>query len=421
MKELKEHRVMNEMSSLNTVHILKNRVNTGRTLKIQRYLKSLNYTAISLVIFLGVYSPIGLADTAISHSSPSSDSSVSSSSDIMSTASENGSNANTLSSLSSTFALSAQQEKKLDQLFKNDKVDNTTTAAISKVLPLSPDQVEAFKKRNAAVAFAQEPDPISLSQLQGTIRSINLLNNSTPPLIHLVQNYATNISFVGENGQAWPIADIVPGSDAITASPSYKTDPYNSTIIVMKPWISTNVTYYLKGRVKPIVLFIHTALDTKQGLDASVTVSVNGLSPGTSPLPIKNVGAVSDSLLNAVNNAPGNQWQPVPLDNNNLPVGLKMWTSPDRKSAIVRVTSGQLVSPDWQSQASNPDNTVTAYSFKYVPLMLLVNSNDGQNFQVRMKQAIETLAGNEPSVTSMKAQNISDIEKAAEERISHAQ
>jgi hypothetical protein len=152
-----------------------------------------------------------------------------------------------------------------------------------------------------------------------------------------------------------------------------------------------------------------------------VNVSINGLTPGSSPLAVKNVGAVSDALLNAVNNAPGSQWIPVELENNNLPVGLKMWTSSDHQRSIIRVTSGQLVSPDWRSQASNPDNTVTAYSFNYVPLMLLVNSNDGQNFQVRVKEAVETLAGNEPSPTSMKAQNISDIEKAAQERIRNEQ
>jgi hypothetical protein len=376
---------------------------SGKSMKKESFL---NVKNLLLVFMVGFYWNIGFADSAPS---------------VPATSTVDGKSPNPQQNAASSLTLSPKQQTKLAQLFKNDKVDSTTKAAITNVLPLSPAQIEAFKQQNAAVAVAQEPDPISNTQLQGTIRSINLLSDSTPPMLHLVMNYATNISFIGENGQPWPIADIVPGSDAITASPSYKSDPYNSSIIVTKPWVSTNVTYYLKGRVKPIVLFVHTALDTSQGLDASVNVSINGLTPGSSPLAVKNVGAVSDALLNAVNNAPGSQWIPVELENNNLPVGLKMWTSSDHQRSIIRVTSGQLVSPDWRSQASNPDNTVTAYSFNYVPLMLLVNSNDGQNFQVRVKEAVETLAGNEPSPTSMKAQNISDIEKAAQERIRNEQ
>lgn len=322
-----------------------------------------------------------------------------------------------------SLTLTPSQMQKLSQLFKNDHVDPTTQAAIQSVLPNTPQQIQALKQQKAAVDQAIQPNPIQASQLMTTVRSINLLNNAPPPLLHLVQNYATSISFLGENGKPWPIENAVPGSDAIILGQPIKNDPFNASIIVQAPFISTNITFYLKGRIKPVVLFVHTATDPKEGLDSSVSVTLDSNPPGTDPLPVKNVGAVSDALLNAVDYAPGSNWQSVKLNNANLPLGLKMWTSPDNKQAIVRVTSGELMSPDWSSQASNPDNTVTAYAFNYVPLMLLVNSNEGQTFQVSVSQAVETLAGNDNTVDNTRTldvKNISAIEKQAQARIAHA-
>ncbi len=321
-----------------------------------------------------------------------------------------------------SLTLTSSQMQKLSQLFKQDRVDPTTQAAIQSVLPNTPQQIQALKQQKAAVDQALQPMPIQVTQLRNTVRAINLLNNAPPPLLHLVQNYATSISFLGENGKPWPIENAVPGSEAILLGQPIKNDPFNASILVQTPFVSTNITFYLKGRVKPVVLFVHTATNLNEGLDSSVSVTLDGNPPGTDPLPVKNVGAVSDALLNTVDYAPGSNWQPVKLSNNNLPLGLKMWTSPDNKQAIVRVSSGVLMSPDWSSQASNPDNTVMAYAFNYVPLMLLVNSNDGQTFQVSVKQAVQTLAGGDSTTDSnsiLDIKNISVIEKQAQARIAH--
>jgi hypothetical protein len=221
-------RDMKKMKNIESSKEVNDMKRSGKSMKKESFL---NVKNLLLVFMVGFYWNIGFADSAPS---------------VPATSTVDGKSPNPQQNAASSLTLSPKQQTKLAQLFKNDKVDSTTKAAITNVLPLSPAQIEAFKQQNAAVAVAQEPDPISNTQLQGTIRSINLLSDSTPPMLHLVMNYATNISFIGENGQPWPIADIVPGSDAITASPSYKSDPYNSSIIVTKPWVSTNVTYISK-------------------------------------------------------------------------------------------------------------------------------------------------------------------------------
>lgn len=297
--------------------------------------------------------------------------------------------------------LTDAQVQKLRVLFhekQQKNVDPETQNNIAAVLPAAPAQIRALQHQNNAVNQAIQGPRIHSWQLANTVRTINLADNTAPPLLHVVQGYGTNISFVGANGKAWPIEAAVPGdSDFINVDQSTPKNPLNSTVLVNKAGATTNITYYLKGRVKPVVLFFRTSNDPATGLDASVSIIVNGNPPGTAPLTVRNVGGVSDAVLNALDSAPGSRWQAVPLANQHLPVDIRYWISPGHRHVIVRLTSGVLVSPNWLSQASNVDGTVTAYEFNYVPLMFLVDSNDGQSFQVRVREATQTLAGRNTS------------------------
>jgi len=284
--------------------------------------------------------------------------------------------------------------------------NQTQDQVVNRVLPNSPGQIRELRARNQAIQKAMQSSPINPSQIASTVRNINLTDSAPPPLLHLVKGYTTNISFVGANGRSWPIVSFVPGGSAIAGDQSSKDDPYNSSLIVKKAWVSSNVTYYLKGRVRPITLYVYTSTNTARGLDGNVTVKLDGIPPGTSPLPVQNVTAVSNALLNALDHAPGSNWTQVKLNNTNIPVGIHYWISPNHKQAIVRLSSGTLVMPSWGSQASSPDNTMTAYEFNYVPLMLWVDSDGGQSFQVRVNDATSLIAGGNPI---MHVNNVSSL------------
>ena len=190
--------------------------------------------------------------------------------------------------------------------------------AINRVLPVSPNQVRALKQKETAINQAMQSGPISSRQLRSTVRTINLTDSAPPPLLHVVSEYTTNVSFMGANGSPWPILSGVAGGAAIAVIQPSKEDPYNASLVVNQPWVSTNVSFYLKGRVRPVTLYLYTAGDTKRGLDGNVTIKIDGLPPGTSPNPIKNVTAVSDALLNSLSHAPGSNWESVKLASQNI-------------------------------------------------------------------------------------------------------
>lgn len=268
-----------------------------------------------------------------------------------------------------------------------------THPAVDQLLPVTPKDVKVLRDKQQAIEKAEQAAPIDPTVLANTVRNINLTDSAPPPALHLVQGYATNVAFVGQNMKPWPIVNVVPGGAAIQVDQASKDDPYNSAMTVNKAWVSTNVTFYLKGRVRPITLYLYTAANTAKGLDASVTIKVDGTPPGTRPLAVQNITGTSDALLNALDHAPGDNWQTVTLDNANIPVGIHYWVSPDRHHAIVRLTAGTLVMPEWGSQASSPDHTITAYEFDHVPLMLWVDSAEGKSFQVHAHNATALIAG----------------------------
>ncbi len=267
---------------------------------------------------------------------------------------------------------------------------------VDRVIPISPNQVRALKEKVTAINQAKQSQPITNRQIRASVRTINLMDDAPPPLLHVVSGYTTTVSFMGVNGRPWAILSGISGGAAIQIKQPSKENPYSVSLIVNIPWVSTSVSFYLKGRVRPVTLYLYTADDTRAGLDGNVTVKIEGLPPGTSPNPIKNVAAVSDALLNALSHAPGSEWERVALTDHNIPVSIHYWISPNHKRAIIRLSGGQLLMPEWGSQATSPDNTTTAYAFNYVPLMLWVNSDDGQSFQLRVNDPTALIAGGNP-------------------------
>ena len=290
-------------------------------------------------------------------------------------------------------------------------INSTANQAINRVLPISPSQVRALKQKQTAINQALQTQPISAAQLNSAVRTINLTDNAAPPLLHVVSGYTSNVSFTGSNGRPWPITSGVAGGAAVAVIQPSKSNPYNASLIVNQPWVSTNVSFYLKGRVRPVTLYLYTASDTRHGLDGNVTIKIDGLPPGTSPNPVKNVGAVSDALLNSLSHAPGAGWHNINISNRNVPVDVHYWLSPNHKTAIVRLSGGTLIMPEWTSQASSPDNTTTVYKFNHAPLMLWVDSNDGQSFQLHVSDTTTLIAGGHsilktPSTPSQVATNL---------------
>jgi hypothetical protein len=283
------------------------------------------------------------------------------------------------------------------KVYAGDGDQAIVNAAMSQAEPLTPSEIKVFKKHNAAVQAAMSVQGLPSNETGNTIRVFRVGSGESPPTITLVSGYATNISFVGQNGAAWPIISIMPGdNNIISVSKPGKDAVDNANLFVKRPYANTNFFAYLKGRSEPILVYVKTKGDSASGLSANVVFHVNGTPPGTLPLPVKNVSGVSNALLNATNYSPGPSWVPVSIKSSETyPFQISVWHSPDGQDTIVRIENGNLISPSYvaESKAGN----VSAYEFNYAPLLYTISDNSGSLYTVALQNVTGQLASQDAS------------------------
>lgn len=264
--------------------------------------------------------------------------------------------------------------------------------AIQKVEPLTPQEIKVFKQYNAEVQKATSVGGLSNGETKSTIRAFKVGSGEAPPTITLVSGYATNISFVGQNGAPWPIEAIQSGDNGILAiTKPGKDEVDNANLFVKKPYANTNFFAYLKGKPQPVLVYVKTKGDSANGLAANVVFHVDGDPPGTMPLPVKSASGVSDALLNATNYSPGPSWNPIKVkEGNNYPFQITVWKSSDNKKIIVRLVNGTLVSPSYAAESKSGD--VSAYEFSYSPFLYTITDNGGSLYTVSLKDVTGQLA-----------------------------
>lgn len=270
--------------------------------------------------------------------------------------------------------------------------------AMDQVYPLSPEQIRQIReaREQTQKAITEKPD-VTGSARANAVRFVDLTQGAAPEKLRLVLNYTSTIMFVGENGAPWPIETITTGNDALLSITQPEQRNTSAMLTPKKPWAPTNITAMLEGRVAPVTVFANVHSDPVDGLDAVVTIRVDGIPPGTEPLPIKTAGVVDDALQNAIHFAPGKNWKRLPIKDDKLPLKMNVWTSPNGKRAIVRLAGGGMRFPTWDAQANSVDNTVHVYRFNHVPLMFLVADRDGVGYQVRVEGSTSLLANSDGS------------------------
>lgn len=275
----------------------------------------------------------------------------------------------------------------------NDSVQPSGIGSLlNAVFHVSPDEIRQAFQMNKEIGQASVAQPPTNQQIQSAVKRINLSSGQQAPLLHVVEGYIANVQFVGGNGQPWPVIKVISGNqDVLFASGGEKDNPYNVTLQAIKPFYSTNVAVYLAGRNMPVMLYVQTEQDTLTGIDTMVSYLLDGYPPGTSVPSVANQRNVSDSLLNALDAYPGDSWSPVNVSDNASPFAIKMWTQNDG-STILRISQGQLISPNWDSSVNNSDGTTTAYEFSHTPLLLVISDKQGHTYQVAVSDPTQALA-----------------------------
>ena len=265
---------------------------------------------------------------------------------------------------------------------------------MSGYLPMSPGEIRSLMKEYDAVEQAKRrPLPDAVTRIR-TIKTIDLTRGPSAEVATVALGYGTTIIAVGENGEPWPIANILPGdSSAISAQPLREKNSMAGVIHVKKPWVSTNLTLDLEGRPEPAVIYLRTTADPTQGQHSIIRVKVPGNAPGTQPLPVRNIAVADDALTNTLSWSPGRQWKEIPLRDGELPFHARLWEHPAGGRYILRLTAGAtLRSPNWIAQERSADGLIHVYEFSKRPVLMVATNSDGIRYNIYTFDPVVALA-----------------------------
>lgn len=264
--------------------------------------------------------------------------------------------------------------------------------------PMSPDEIRALRHQFDEVEKAKQRPAPKADVRRRTIHTIDLTAGPTEELATVAMGYATTVIAVGENGKPWPIQTVIPGNSAALEATLLTEKAATSAVLHAKhPWVSSNITLGLTSKAEPVVLFVRTVGDPAEGQDSIIRVRVPGNPPGTQPLPVPNVGVVDDALANTLVWSPGASWIPVKLTSKHLPFRVNLWTSPDHKRYILRMTNGaKLHSPSWVAQERSSDGQINVFEFAEKPILLVAVAQYGTLHHLSTENPVATLAAPKP-------------------------
>lgn len=293
-----------------------------------------------------------------------------------------------------------------------------SAATPGEYFPMTPDEIRNLMREYDKVEAAKQRPAPRPEQRRHTIKTIDLTGGPSGEVATVAMGYATTIIVVGENGEPWPIRNIVPGNqNAITAMPLRKENALSGIIHVQRPWISTNLTLDLAERPEPVVIYLRTVADPTDGQHSIIRVRVPGLPPGSQPLPVRNVTVVDDAITNTLAWSPGDDWKEIPIQDDSLPFQARLWESSAGARYILRLTAGAtLRSPNWTAQERSTDGRIHVYEFRKKPVLMVAIASDGTRHNIYPADPVVTLTEGRNEVKATISPSQAVMEMAAVRR-----
>lgn len=255
--------------------------------------------------------------------------------------------------------------------------DSSFDAALRSLMPMSPQQVEDFRRHHEDMERAEH---LPLMDLKPVSRSIDLSlqPGEVAPVIRLAGGNVSTITFSDRTGQPWPVMSVTTGNPQAYVAQSAGA-PEESNIIVISPltyYGKSNMVVTLMGHPVPIILTLESGT---QEIDYRVDVRINERGPnarydivGASTLP-----ATGDSvMLSFLDGVPPSDAQRL----NTRRAGVEAWRYDDM--LYVR-TEREMLSPAYISRSSNVSG-VNVYVLVDSPVLIL--SKDGKMETVHIGQ-----------------------------------
>ncbi|MBU2743585.1 hypothetical protein HF670_03965 [Acidithiobacillus thiooxidans] len=256
-------------------------------------------------------------------------------------------------------------------------------SAAQSLLPLQPRDLMRFRKKLQATQKASEM-PMTPPLAKTEVITIHP-NRGGIPVIPMSAGYVTDVSFVNEWGQPWPVADatvgngaafqvmnpIVPGSIQAQTALGDKTGKASggnaplktSTLIVAakQKYRDSNLSVLLYRLPTPLLFSLQTGV---KKVDYRIIVRVDALSPNAMP-PIGGLGRAHDAadalLMRAL-------YDTMPQSAKSIPFGYgEAWTL---NGKIWLRTRHSILAPAWLATMQSPDG-IHAYEIPATESVML--------------------------------------------------
>ncbi|WP_342220702.1 DotH/IcmK family type IV secretion protein [Rickettsiella endosymbiont of Miltochrista miniata] len=240
------------------------------------------------------------------------------------------------------------------------------------MLPMSAEQIkrlrELFNQTQAAAATTPgtPPRPTISSQY------VKLEPGATPTVIRLAEGYVTTLAFLDSTGQPWPVDNYDIGNPQAF---NIQWDKKSNLLMIQATSLYNvgNLAIQLRGLETPVMV---TLISGQKAVDYRIDLRIPGNGPNAKALLGRNLPQSADpALLNILEGVP-------PAGNTVLKIsgGLaQAWLVGDHLYLRTRLT---LISPAWIATMSSPDG-MKAYEMPKTPLIL--GFEDGQSIQLKVE------------------------------------
>ena len=262
--------------------------------------------------------------------------------------------------------------------------DPAFEGAIDQLLPLTPDQIEAFGRsiqdQEDAVFNAYEKAPVAVVRPL----PISLASDAAVEGINLATNHITTVIFLDATGQPWPINTVAVG-EAFTlvgfaqesGISTYDLEGAHEIRLIPKKRLKHgNISISLRGLPTPVVLRLEAARDKA---DYRVDIRIPEYGPNADK-PIIDVPdqieSANATILDFLSGAPPKSAEVLRLTG--APLSTRAWK---HEGQIWLKTKSTLMSPGYSQRVGAADGTFV-YAMRSTPVVIVSDNGVQRKFRI---------------------------------------
>jgi intracellular multiplication protein IcmK len=250
--------------------------------------------------------------------------------------------------------------------------------AMQSVIPMTPDQIELFKKRYYDSQVAKNRNVNGdISPISRSI-DLSLVPGEDLPVVRMSPGNVTTITFSDRNGNPWPVLSVTSG-DGSSFSAETAGQEGDTNILVVNPlknWASSNMVVTLVGHPVPILM----TLDSRENsvVDYRLDVRIDKRGPNSDDTIIEDyqLPSTNDStMLSFLDGVPPESAEKMETSHSSV----SAWVYNDEM--YIR-TNGKILSPAYTSKSSNVSG-VSIFVLQQSPVIILSKDGVMQNVTIQ--------------------------------------